>query len=901
MAYDQGKLGYEAAAQETILISQGLISSVSEALILKNYSEIESTVKHAIKYPNIVGVQVVNAMGIKVVDASFDLKSQKWQFLYGEQARDIPLENHHTISTKENNRIVTWMPVIPDKNLGWIRTEFSLDSVTAANKKIIIETFIVGILSIILSVFVIIYGLRKPVTEIKKATKFALNLPDNFGKILISKSTTDEVHLLVSALNKASVTLQVQDNKIKAALSEANNFRKAMDQIDAYIYMKDKDYRYIYANQPALKYFNCTLEELIGQDDSCFFSEENLQKIRSIDYKVIEQKLNTRDEIDLITINGEKRFFLEIKTPIFDAIESSEIYGLCGISYDITEQKLIEAELRIAAVAFESQEGILITDNKTNILRVNSAFSDITGYSTDEVIGKNPELFKSEKHEPSFYTLINEKITNTGAWQGEIWNRRKNGDIYPGHLTITAVKDINSSITNFVATLTDITLAKNAAEQIEMLAYFDPLTGLANRRLLLDRLHKALDKSYCNRTEGALIFLDLDNFKFLNDSLGHRFGDILLQEVACRLKACVHENDTVARLGGDEFLVILEDLENINATAQVELIANKILENLNKPYILEKYQYRSTPSIGIAFFNQAVTYKSIDEVLKQADIAMYQAKKENYNTIRFFDPAMQQAIKERLEIENALLTAIENNELVLFYQIQVNNNRQPLGAEALIRWNHPERGVISPNIFISIAEQSGYINAIGNWVLHTACHQLKKWQENSLTQDLVLSINVSATQFHQSDFINQINSAIQYYQIKPHTLKLELTESLLVNKVDDVISTMRKLKYIGIQISLDDFGTGYSSLQYLKKLPINQLKIDISFVRDIAFDANDVAIARTIIAMAETLDLNVIAEGVETNEQLEILVNNGCTNFQGYLFGKPKPIDEFETLLNTLF
>ena len=898
VAYDQAQLGYETAIQEAHLISQGLASSISEALILKDYGSIEAKIKQTTHYPNIVNIQVINANNIKIADATFNAKNQQWLFLYGETVKNKPTENH-SISTIENNRIITWIPVIPNKNLGWIKTDLSLDSVIMTNQKIIAQTCLIGIFSVMFSVFVIIFALRKPVKEIKQATQFALCLPKNFGELLFNNATTNEIQLLISALNNASLTLQLQDKKIKVALAEANDFKKAMDQIDAYIYMKDKNYNYVYANQSTLKLFNCSLDQLIGQDDFSLFAKHSAEKIRITDKKIIEEKQNSREEVNSILLNGKQYSFLDIKTPIFNIDDDSTAWGLCGISYDITENKRIEAELSISAVAFESQEGILITDNRANILRVNSAFTKITGYSAHEIIGQNLELFKSDKHDENFYTLIKQQVINTGSWKGEIWSHRKNTELYPAHLTITAVKNIKNEIINFVTTLTDITLAKEAAEKIEKLAYFDPLTGLPNRRLLLDRLEHALEKSYRHRSEGALLFLDLDKFKLLNDTLGHEYGDLLLQEVAHRLKTCVRKSDTVARLGGDEFVVLLENLnrQDINAAREAELVAHKILETLNMPYLLNTKPYQSTPSIGVTLFDQALDYKSLDEILKQADIAMYQAKNAGRNAVRFFDPIMEQALKNRVKLENALFKALENGEIELFYQIQVDHHHQPLGAEALIRWHHPEFGMTLPNIFIPIAEQSGHINVIGHWVLETACQQLEKWHENPLTKDLVLSINVSAKQFHQADFINQINSVITRYQIKPLMLKFELTESMLLNNADEVISTMQQLKDMGIEISLDDFGTGYSCLQYLKKLPISQLKIDGCFVRDIALNKNDAAIAKTIIAMTETLELNVIAEGVETLEQFDILVEKGCTHFQGYLFGKPKPINEFEASL----
>jgi diguanylate cyclase (GGDEF)-like protein len=437
---------------------------------------------------------------------------------------------------------------------------------------------------------------------------------------------------------------------------------------------------------------------------------------------------------------------------------------------------------------------------------------------------------------------------------------------------------------------------KQNEEEIKELAFYDHLTHLPNRRLLINRLQHALASSSRSSKQGALLFLDLDNFKTLNDTLGHDIGDLLLIQVAQRLEASVREGDTVARLGGDEFVVMLEDLSEqpFEAAAQAEYVGEKILSALNKPYLLGKHQYANTPSIGASLFNDLL---APEELMKQADIAMYQAKQAGRNTLRFFDPKMQESINVRAALEDALHNALENGEFQLHYQVQVDSAFRPLGAEALIRWQHPERGMVSPMQFIPLAEESGLIIAIGHWVLETACSQLKMWQQEAVTRDLVLAVNVSAKQFRQIDFVKQIQDVVQRHAINPARLKLELTESLLLEDIEDIIATMDALNEIGVQFSLDDFGTGYSSLQYLKQLPLDQLKIDQSFVRDIVFDSSDKAIVRTIIVMAKSLNLDVIAEGVETEEQFQLLLNKGCVHFQGYLFGKPMPIEQFEAIL----
>jgi diguanylate cyclase (GGDEF)-like protein/PAS domain S-box-containing protein len=458
-------------------------------------------------------------------------------------------------------------------------------------------------------------------------------------------------------------------------------------------------------------------------------------------------------------------------------------------------------------------------------------------------------------------------------------------------------RDAGGAPVRVIGTHTDISLRKAAEEEISNLAFFDPLTHLPNRRLLTDRLTQALVSSARSAGVGALLFIDLDDFKTLNDTLGHDIGDLLLQQVALRLTSCVREGDTVARFGGDEFVVMLEDLSHDlpDAAAQAKMVGEKILTSLDQSYRLGRYEHHSTPSIGVTLFNG--NQPGIDELMKQADIAMYQAKKQGRNTLRFFDPHMQDVINARADIEADLRHALESRQFHLYYQIQVDNFHHAVGAEALIRWIHPERGMVSPAQFIPLAEETGLILPIGLWVLETACAQLDAWGRDALTRDLILAVNVSARQFRQPDFASQVLSVVQRHAINATRLKLELTESLLLDDVEDIIVKMSALKEIGIQFSLDDFGTGYSSLQYLKRLPLDQLKIDQSFVRDIACDASDKAIVRTIIAMAHSLSLEVIAEGVETEEQRQFILDNGCEQFQGYLFGRPVPLAEFEALL----
>ncbi|KQV82651.1 diguanylate cyclase [Massilia sp. Root351] len=557
---------------------------------------------------------------------------------------------------------------------------------------------------------------------------------------------------------------------------------------------------------------------------------------------------------------------------------------------DTTERRRAEAGQRIAAIAFDSPEGMMVTDADGIILQVNASFSRITGYSSAEAVGRTPGMLSSGRHDAAFYQGMWAAIGANGRWQGEVWNRRKNGEVYPELLNIAAVRDGSGAVTHYVASLNDITLSKAASDQIKNLAFYDPLTHLPNRRMLLERLAQALPAAHSSGHHGALMIIDLDDFKTLNETLGHSTGDLLLQKVAARLHACLRQGDTVARLGGDEFVVLVEGLsaQQREAGTQCEALAGKVLAALSRPYGLGPHQCHSTPSIGITLFSGGVEQHA-DEVLAQADIAMYQAKQAGRNGIRFFDQSMQDSISDRVRLENELRHAIDTQQFELYYQLQVNRLHQPVGAEALIRWRQPDGSTVSPARFIPLAEETGMILQLGQWVLESACAQLRAWRSEPAMAALTLAVNVSARQFHQSDFCEQVCSAVQRYGIDPGLLKLELTEGVLLDNTDDTIASMQALRRLGVRFSLDDFGTGYSSLQYLKRLPLDQLKIDQSFVRDLVNDGNDQAIVLTIIAMARSLNLDVIAEGVETDGQCALLGQLGCQSYQGYLFSKPVP------------
>lgn len=658
------------------------------------------------------------------------------------------------------------------------------------------------------------------------------------------------------------------------------------------------DEQVIYWNPAAEQIFGYRADEIIGKNLHTILTPSLQRDAAHMGFKKFQDSGEGAFVGKTFEITAQHKCGIEFPIELsISAIRINNSWHALGIARDITERKKVEADLRIAATAFEAQEGMLVTDSAGLVLKVNSAFTRITGYSADDIKGKSPSLLNSGRQDSNFYHAMWDSLDKNGAWEGEIWNRRKSGEVYPEYLSISSVKDSNGTVTNYVATFSDITLNKAAEDEIKNLAFFDPLTLLPNRRLLLDRLRQALTLSARSGHEGALLFIDLDNFKTLNDTLGHDFGDLLLQQVADRLTTCVRKGDTVARLGGDEFVVILEELSRteLEAAAQAEVIGTKIMTSLNEPYQLASKNHRSTPSIGVTLFKGQDA--SLDELMKQADIAMYQAKKSGRNAIRFFDPEMQAGLTVRASLEQELSHALEGRQFELYYQIQVDNLFHAVGAEALIRWTHPEHGLVSPASFIPIAEEVGLIVPMGQFVLEQACFQIKAWQQDALTRHLTLAVNVSAKQFRQAGFIDQVELAIRSHSIDPTRLKLELTESILLENIDDTIAKMNMLRELGVRFSLDDFGTGYSSLQYLKKLPLDQLKIDQSFVRNITSDSSDSAIVTAIIDMAKNLELDVIAEGVETEEQRQFLLDKGCMHFQGYLFSKPVTIEQFEALV----
>ena len=622
--------------------------------------------------------------------------------------------------------------------------------------------------------------------------------------------------------------------------------------------------------------------------------KDDLERVEAAFAKSIADK----EDYDIIhravLDDGSKKIFHEQCSTTFDK-EGLPLRSL-GIVQDITERAKMLDELRLAETAFDTHAGILITDKDSVIIRVNPAIEKMTGYSREELLGRNPRIFKSGEQEESFYTDMWQQVRETGIWQGELWNRRKNGELYAEWLTITSVKDEHGEVVRYVATSQDITKRKQAEDHVQHLAYHDDLTGLPNRRLLLDRLQQNMAACIRHNKKGALLLLDLDRFKDLNDSLGHPVGDELLRQVSKRLQSIVREEDTVARLGGDEFVVLLPGIENdaVSVGFEVQRVAEKIRSTLAETYNMSNNQCYINVSIGISLFPEQSN--DIDDVLKHADNALYNAKEKGRNRVSFYEPQMQTEVDRRLSISRGLREALRNDECVWHYQPQLDVDSKLVGAEALVRWNHPGHGAISPGDFIPVAEETGLIVEVGNWVFKEAARQIGIWHKSDLCKKemLRLAINVSPQQFHQENFVAQVLDILHKSEVDPGCIELEITESLLMHNRDDVVAKITALRAHDVRVSIDDFGTGYSSLAYLKQLPLDKLKIDQSFVRDITTDDNDAMIVETIISMAGNLGLDVIAEGVETQEQLKFLTEKGCQHFQGYYFSRPLASKDFE-------
>lgn len=645
------------------------------------------------------------------------------------------------------------------------------------------------------------------------------------------------------------------------------------------------------ANRTAADMLRTEAASLIGQSLDTLVHEADRGAFWACHGQVLRER-HARCELRLLPREGDA-FHVSIESIRID--NQGERH--CRLAFsDISDRKQVEAQLRLSAQVIESTlEGVVITDDQTRIIAVNPSFVRTTGYSAEEAMGMTPKMLNSGHHDGDFYRRMWDSLQRTGHWQGEIWNRRKNGEIYPEWLNISAITDDQKRITNFVGVFSDISSQEEIRMKLHKLAYYDMLTDLPNRHLFTDRLEQALARAERNQTRVGLLFLDLDRFKLINDTLGHSIGDQLLKQAAKRLRDCVRGEDTVARMGGDEFTMILHNIKDITDSTKV---ASKILNALTDAFEIEGRQYYIGGSIGIAHYPDDGT--DTETLLRNADGAMYQAKERGRNNFQVYHMDINRAVSERLELETALRRAIDNHEFRVVYQPQVDlRGGTVVGVEALVRWEHPSLGTVAPDRFIALAEETGLIVPLGYQVMETACREIVTLRDQVDTP-LHLAVNLSPHQFLQPGLMHRVDEILRQTQLPPDLFELEITESAAMPNVPYTLRTLRELRDMGVHISVDDFGTGFSSLGHLKRLPINKLKIDRSFVQDIPTNPDDMAIASAIILMAHSLNLKVVAEGVENHTQMRFFRDKNCDYLQGFFLGQPTPLDTLPTQLEQL-
>lgn len=690
--------------------------------------------------------------------------------------------------------------------------------------------------------------------------------------------------------NGGTVCIRVDISDIKLAEHQLRKQGRAIDQSSGAILITDREGIIEYANPRFSEVTGYSSEDVIGNKPNLLQQGSTSLEGREGLWEAIRDGLAWQGEYLSQRSNGQNYWESASISPIRD--EADQLTNFVIVTEDITQEKLASDNLRMAAAVFDAtQEGIMTTDPELRITAVNPAFCEITGYEEHEVIGQKPSVLSSGRHDKAFYEQMWRTIRHEGAWSSEIWNRKKDGTVYPQWLSISAVRNEHDAIQQYVSVLTDISERKAQEEQIHYQAYYDALTGLPNRALLVDRLEHDLHLAKRNNQIGSLLFIDLDRFKRVNDTMGHEVGDHLLTQVADRLSGLIRASDTLSRFGGDEFVILLSDIPEAQHAA---VVAEKIVEAMQQPFNLNGKDLVTGASIGIAM--APADADQATELLRLSDLAMYKAKESGRNQFQFFAKTMQDKVNRRVLLEQQLREALEQEQLEVYYQpIIASDSHQCEAVEALARWNHPVEGMIPPAEFIPVAEESGLIAQIGEWVLQQACTQVAQWHAEGVA--LKLSVNLSSQQYHLGFNASVLGEILERSGLPGAFLSLEITESILLENDSEILSWLDSLRRQGVSLSIDDFGTGYSSLSYLKRFPITTLKIDRSFVADMNIDSGACSLVEAIIAMARSLKLKVIAEGVETAEQFAVLEDMGCDCVQGFYFAKPMPA---ELLLETM-
>ncbi len=693
------------------------------------------------------------------------------------------------------------------------------------------------------------------------------------------------------ALREAEMAAVAQRSEEEALRRSEAQFRNLVETTQDWFWETDPDGHFTYVSPRVQDLLGYTPQEILGKTPFDLMRPAEAKRVAAIIRRLVREREPLRlVENTLIARDGRALVHETSGIPFFD--HDDRLQGYRGINRDISQRVEGQQRLRLAAQILEqTPEGVVVTDTRTRVLSVNQAFERTTGYSAAEILGMTPHLLASGRHDQAFYRRMWEEINSAGSWQGEIWNRRKNGDIYPEWLNITAIRDESGAVTHYAAIFSDISTQEHVRKRLHNLAYYDALTELPNRELFHDRLTNALITAARDRHSVALLFFDLDRFKNINDTLGHTVGDELLKAVAARLPEVMRGSDTAARLGGDEFTIILP---TIHTPSEAGVVANKVLTAFQQHFHIAGHELFVTTSIGIALYPQDAADAEL--LLRNADTAMYRAKELGRNNYQFYDSHMSSRFAERIGLENDLRKAAENGEFSLMYQPQFDIDSQRIvGLEALLRWNHPSHGLVSPAQFVPIAEESGLILPLGIWVLEQSCAQALRWLAQG-RRDFRVAVNVSAVQLRFPGFVDTVAQVLQRTGCHPHHLELELTESSLMENVEMAMETLTQLSKLGVALAIDDFGTGYSSLGYLKRLTLDKLKIDKSFIDDVLIDRSDAEITATIVMMAHNLGLRVIAEGVESDGQLAFLRQLGCDEVQGYLFSKPLPVEALAEL-----
>ncbi len=729
--------------------------------------------------------------------------------------------------------------------------------------------------------------------SIRSLVKSAQRFADGDLSERITLKTEDELRLVAENFNEMAASFQyllaISEKNQQQLNKSEQNLRTLIKTIPDLIWLKDKEGIYITCNTTFEAYMGLGESEIIGKTDYHFFNQTLANTITTHDQTVMQSGEVCITENSVSFKNDDHHAYLEtIKSPLRDV--EGNIVGVLGIARDISRRKKYENELRKFSLAVEQNPcAIMITDLEANIEYANAAYIGNSGYTKDEIIGHKSTILKSGKNEPETIKNLWDTILKGETWKGELINRRKDGSEYIDLTLISPVRQPNGEISHYLAIKEDITERKIIEEENRHLAFSDPLTGLSNRRKLLERLKHTLARCQRENTQIAVLMMDLDRFKAVNDTLGHLAGDELLKQVSQRITARLRTTDMVARMGGDEFVVLLEDITHEEDAAR---IATEIVVDLTLPFQLGKNNdVRIGASIGIALYPQHGNTSAT--LMDNADIALYQAKDNGRGCFAYFSESLTLAARERLDLESRLRRGIDQGELRVFYQAQVDMiSGEIIGAEALVRWQEPNEGLIPPYKFISIAEETGLIMRIGEWVLREVCRQGKEWLDAGFSP-IRLAVNVSPAQFKHCDMLELITSVLKETNYPAEQLEIELTESGLMEHQEVVIDILSKLRDLGIHLAIDDFGTGYSSLAYLKRFPMNVLKIDKSFIDDIPYSADDMAITSAIISMGQTLGFKVLAEGVETPEQLAFLTQKGCDIYQGYITSKPIPADKF--------